>query len=103
MASEPSASGIEITPRWVISFLAFLANIWPPVFVVDGQETRGRWEQPTHIPVAPGTHRVRAFYRYYWFLPANAAEQDVQVPAGGCRITYKARWFFFLSGTLTVG
>ena len=99
MASEPSSTGIEIIATFPLSFLLFL---WPPVFEVDGQETRGRWEQPTQIPVAPGPHHVRVFYRYYWFFPASPAEQDVQVPAGGCRITYRARWIVFLRGKLTV-
>lgn len=100
MATAPSTTGIEITASFPLSFLLFL---WPPIFEVDGQETRGKWEQPTTLSVSPGSHHVRVYYKYYWFLPASPAELDVDVAAGGVRrIKYKARWFVFLPGKTEV-
>jgi hypothetical protein len=100
MAGAPSSSGIEITPHFFLSFLLFL---WQPRYLVDGQEVRGRWEQPTLIPVAPGTHHVRITYPYYWIISASPAELDVDVPAGTTRrVGYRARWLIWLKGKTTV-
>jgi hypothetical protein len=100
MATVPVSSGIEVTAKFWLWFLLFL---WPPVIVVDGQETKGRWNSPTRVAASPGTHRVRIFYRYYWLFPASPAETDVDVPASGVRqVTYKAAWLVFLPGKVSV-
>ncbi len=101
MAAPPPSSAIEITARFMP--LAFLLLLFPPTFVVDGQPLRGKWRQPTTIPVSPGSHQVRVFFRYLGIMDAGPAEAQVDVPDGVVRrVGYKAPWLVVLRGRLTV-
>jgi hypothetical protein len=97
-APQPSA-GIEITAKFFP--LAFLLFLFPPTFVVDGRAMRGTWRQATMIPVAPGHHEVRVFFRYFGVMDAGVGEAQVEVTSGSARrITYKAPWLVFLRGRM---
>jgi hypothetical protein len=101
MASPPASSGIEIRATYFP--LAFLLLLFPPTFVVDGQAMPGRWNQATTIPVGPGSHQVKVFFRYLWFMDAGPGETQVDVTEGSVRrVTYKAPWLVFLRGKMTV-
>jgi len=100
-AAPPSNSGIQITAKFFP--LAFLLFLFPPTFVVDGRAMRGTWRQPTMIPVPPGSHEVRVFFRYLGIMDAGVGEGRVEVPSGSIRrITYKAPWIIFLRGRMTL-
>ena len=101
MASPPATSGIEINATFFP--LAFLLLFFPPTFVVDGQAMAGKWSRPATIPVGPGSHQVKVFFRYLWFMDAGPGETQVDVTEGSVRrVTYKAPWLVFLAGKISV-
>jgi hypothetical protein len=101
MATPPASSGIEITARFFP--LAFLLLLFPPTFVIDGQAMPGKWREGVTIPVSPGSHHVKVFFRYLWIMDAGNAEAQVDVTDGSVRrVSYKAPWLVFLAGKITV-
>jgi uncharacterized protein DUF2510 len=96
-----AGAGIEITATFFP--LAFLLFLFPPTFIVDGRAMRGTWRQPTMIPVTPGHHQVRVFFRYLGFIDAGVGDIGVDVPAGSARrVTYRAPWLVFLRGRMSL-
>ena len=78
--------------------------LFPPTFVVDGQVMKGKWREPTTIPVAAGSHTVKIFFRYLFIMDAGVGEAQVTVADGAVtRVGYKAPWLVFLKGRMTVG
>jgi len=64
---------------------------------------RGNWRQATMVPVAPGHHEVRVFFRYLGIMDAGVGETQVDVTSGSARrVTYKAPWLVFLRGRMAV-
>jgi hypothetical protein len=102
VAAAPQLSaGIEITATFFP--LAFLLFLFPPTFVVDDRAMRGTWRQATTIPVAPGQHQVRVFFRYFGVMDAGIGDVQVDVTSGSARrVTYKAPWLVFLRGRMFV-
>ena len=101
MATPPASSGIEITAKFFP--LAFLLLFFPPTFVVDGQAQPAKWRDAKSIPVSPGSHQVKVFFRYLWIMDAGKAEAQVDVTEGSVRrVTYKAPWLVFLAGKISV-
>jgi hypothetical protein len=97
-----AGAGIEITATFFP--MAFLLFFFPPTFVVDGRAMRGAWRQPTMIPVTPGRHDVRVFFRYLGIMDAGMGEAHVDVASDTTqRITYKAPWLVFLRGRMNTG
>ena len=102
MATQQPSSAIEITAQFIP--IAFLLLLFPPTFVVDGQVMKGKWREPTTIPVAAGSHSVRIFFRYLFIMDAGVGEAQVTVADGAVtRVGYKAPWLVFLKGRMTVG
>jgi hypothetical protein len=96
-----ASAGIEIVATFFP--LAFLLFLFPPTFVVDSQATRGTWRQPMMIPVTPGRHNVRVFFRYLGIMDAGVGDTQVEVASGSARrVTYKAPWLVFLRGRMSV-
>jgi hypothetical protein len=101
MATQQPSSAIEVTATFMP--LAFLLFLFPPTFVIDGQALKGKWREPTMIPVAAGSHRVRVFFRYL-IMDAGVGDVQVNVAEGAVsRVGYKAPWLVFLKGRMTVG
>lgn len=99
--SAASSAAIEIVATFFP--LAFILFFFPPTFVVDGQAWRGTWRQPMPVPVTPGRHVVRVFFRYLGIMDAGVGETEVDVPSGSTRrVTYKAPWLVFLRGRMSV-
>jgi hypothetical protein len=97
MSQQPT--GIEVTAKY--SPLLFILAIWKPVIEIDGQQIPAKWGTQ-FLPVVPGSHRIRVFYKYYWFLPANSAQVDINLVEGQVvQINWKARWMIFLKGKIT--
>ncbi len=95
-----AGAAIEITATFFP--LAFLLFLFPPTFVVDGRAMRGAWRQPTLIPVTPGSHQVRVFFRYLGFMDAGVGDVQVDAPEGSIRrVLYKAPWLVFLRGRMS--
>lgn len=100
-AAPDATAGIQITALFFP--LAFLLFLFPPTFVIDGRAMRGAWRRPTTIPVTPGTHKVRVFFRYFGIMDGGVGESRVEVPSGSVsRVTYKAPWLVFLRGRMTL-
>jgi len=101
VATQQPTSAVEITATFFP--LAFLLYFFPPTFVVDGEPRRGRWREPATVPVTPGHHVVRVYFRYL-FMDAGVGEVPVDVAEGTVRrVGYKAPWLVFLRGRMTVG
>jgi hypothetical protein len=99
-AAAETGAAIEITATFFP--LAFLLFIFPPTFVVDGQAWKGTWRQPMMVPVTPGRHDVRVFFRYFGIMDAGIGETQVEITSGVRRVTYKAPWLIFLAGRMIV-
>ncbi|HEV3225458.1 MAG TPA: hypothetical protein VGZ52_01440 [Acidimicrobiales bacterium] len=98
MSTTPT--GISLTCK--IFPLAFLMLLFKPVVEIDGAVSEGAWSE-TFYPVAAGTHHVKVFWKYFWFLPCNNAEMDVPVADGQmARVVYQARWLVFLPGKISL-
>jgi len=101
VATQQPSSAIQITATFIP--IAFLLFLFPPTFVVDGQVMKGKWREPTTIPVAAGSHSVKIFFRYLGFMDAGVGEAQVDVPDGAVRrVGYKAPWLVFLKGRMSV-
>lgn len=90
----------------------------PLTIIVDGQTMHGRFisaaSQQVHlgrgdvlanrIPVAPGSHRVKIFYRLWRQQEAGVAQVQVDVPDGAeCRLDYLTPMLFlWRRGKITV-
>ena len=71
------------------------------VVEVDGNPSEGSWGQ-RFVPVAPGPHTVRMWFRYLG-RPAGLAEVSINVAAGtASAMSYRAPMFAFSSGTVKV-
>jgi hypothetical protein len=94
------ASGIKISAKQAFWWL--LVTIQPLVVEIDGTPAKGTWGEQT-LTVAPGTHRVTVFWKWYWFLPVQRGTVDVTVEPGAVvSLRYKIRWIIFLPGKLFV-
>jgi hypothetical protein len=79
--------------------LAFLLYLFKPRFSIDGSpEQIVRWGDNT-IPVPPGRHSLRVWYKYITG-PTNVADAVIDVPPEGLALVYKTRWLIFLPGKL---
>jgi hypothetical protein len=79
--------------------LAFLLYLFKPRCSVDGgPEQILRWGENT-LPVPPGRHSLRVWYKYITG-PTNVADTVVDVPPQGVGLVYKTRWMIFLPGIL---
>ena len=102
MTQGQPSEGIEITATFFV--LAFLLLFFPPTFVVDGQTMKGAWNKSTLVPVVPGSHSVKVFFRYFGMMDAGPGEVQVDVPAGGtARVKYRAPLLVFLKGKMSTG
>ncbi len=52
-----------------------------PVIEIDGTPHKNSWGTYT-FPVAPGTHRIAVYYRWFFFRRCNLAESTVDVTEG---------------------
>ena len=99
-AAAETGAAIEITATFFP--LAFLLLLFPPTFAVDGRAWKGTWRQPMMIPVNPGRHDVRVFFRYFGIMDAGIGDTQVEITSGVRHVTYKAPWLIFLRGRMTV-
>lgn len=77
-----------------------LVTIQPLMVEVDGVPTKRTWGDQT-LPVAPGSHRVSVWWKFYWLLPVQRATLEVTVDPGAVvSVRYKVRWLIFLPGKL---
>lgn len=98
-----AGAGIEVTAGF--SSLAFGLAIVQPKLQLDDEPPR-QWRWGTHIlPVAPGHHRVRCWFRWGLFTHGGDATVEVDVPPGALvRVGYKSpSWFVFNKGRWTQG
>jgi len=79
--------------------LAFLLYLFKPRCSIDGgpEQILG-WGENT-VPVPPGRHSVRVWYKYITG-PTNVADAVFDVPPEGLGLVYKTRWIIFLPGIL---
>ncbi len=78
---------------------AFLLYLFKPRCSIDGSpEQILRWGENV-LPVPPGRHRLRVWYRYITG-PTNVADTVIDVPPEGLAMVYKTRWNVFLAGKL---
>lgn len=93
-------SAIKVNAKHAIWWI--LVTIQPLMVEIDGVATKGVWADNT-LPVAPGSHSVTVFWKWYWFLPVQRGTLNVDVPDGGTvSLRYKIRWIIFLPGKLFV-
>jgi hypothetical protein len=79
-----------------------LVMIQPLIVEVDGVPTKGSWGDQT-LPVAPGSHRVSVWWKFYWLLPVQRGTLEVTVDPGAVvPLRYKVRWLLFLPGKLRI-
>ncbi len=94
-------SGIEVTAGY--SPIAFMLCITRPRLQLDGYDpVLWRWGSGV-LPVSPGRHRLRCWFRWGFFSQAGSGTFDVEVPAGALvRVRYAApTWFVFSPGRFT--
>jgi len=90
-------SGLQL--RCKVFPLAFLLYLFKPRFSIDGSpEQVCSWGENS-IPLAPGRHSLRVWYKYITG-PTNVADAVIDVPPEGLRMVYKTRWIIFLPGLL---
>jgi hypothetical protein len=98
----PGGSGIQVTTGF--RPLAFVLSLCRTRLVLDGGGPVLRpWGQ-TFIPVAPGRHTVRCWFRYTFFTYAGDSTVTVDVgPGQVVSIGYRAPMFMFSPGKWKVG
>ena len=103
MTNTNGGTGIEVTASHSILFIIY-AILYSPVVEVDGVAHKAKWKSPTFIATSAGSHKVRIFYKLWWFLPAGKAETTLTVPDGGvARIGYTVpTWFPLAKGKIAV-
>ena len=101
MTGVTPQTGIEVTTGF--SALAFGLAIIKPKLQLDGYDPI-EWRWGTDIlPVSPGPHRLRCWFRWGLFKQAGNATIDLDVPEGSLvRVRYKTpSWFVFNKGRWT--
>ena len=102
--NEPAPqSGIQITTGFPpIAFALALAT--PRLQIDGGQPVMRPWGE-TFVPLAPGRHTLRCWFRYLFFSTAGDATVTVDLPPGQVvALRYQApMWAAFASGTWQVG
>ena len=95
-----ASSRIEVTTGFM--WIAFLLFFVKPVVEVDGTEYKTPWGASS-FNVVPGPHTVRIWFPY--LIPRRAGMATVQVnvpPQGLSRISYRAPFFVFSPGKVSV-
>ena len=98
MNEKGLTAGIEVTAEY--SPIAFGLAIVRPQLQLDAYDPVP-WQWATGVlPVSPGPHRVRCWFRWGLFAHGGDSTLDVDVPEGALvRLSYKApTWFVFLRG-----
>ncbi len=95
---QPQA-GLEINT--VVPWWLFTVRIFPAKMSIDGSAPISAQWGTNLVPVTPGRHSVKFHWMAYWFVPVNAGEVVVDVPAGQVvQLQYKPRWLIFMAGIL---
>lgn len=97
MSETTPLSGIEVTTGF--QPMAFVLNACTTRLQIDGGQPILRpWGQ-TFIPMPPGVHSVRCWFRYSVYETAGDATVTVEVPAGQIvSISYRAPGWMFRPG-----
>jgi hypothetical protein len=75
-----SESGIEVKAGFFP--LAFFLFFCSPRIVIDGGEPVIKSWGTHWFPVAPGSHRVKVYFKYMGMAECGANERTVEVPPG---------------------
>ena len=108
MSEGGAQSGIQVKTGF--RPLAFLLYLCKTRLVIDDGEAMARPWGETFIPVTPGRHTVRCWFRYLYLSKAGNSTVTVDVlPGQVVSVGYRAPWFMFspgkwtLNGALTYG
>lgn len=98
MLQQQPWSGIQIeTSFFPLSFFLYLCT---PTIMIDGVPQRRPWGIHS-IPLTPGMHNIRVYFRYL-FLETCGFNQINVVVQPNCvhRIKYEMGWFMFSPGAV---
>ena len=100
MVPATAQSGVEVKLGFFP--LAFLLLVCTPRIEIDGQVQSKYWG--THfIPLPPGPHKIRIYFRYLTMAECGANSMDIVVPANGMvRIGYYMWPWVLAKGSLNI-
>ena len=100
-AGAPPTGAIEVTTSFF--FMAFLLSFFATTIHIDqSAPIKHPWGTRTY-PVAPGRHSVRVYCTYLFYPTMGDGTIAVDVAPGQVvRVTWRAPWLVFLTGSFSV-
>jgi hypothetical protein len=97
MTESAAPTGINVTTKLrPLQFVFYLCR--PKVVIDNGEPVVIGWGK-SFVPLAPGEHTVRCYFRYLYLPRAMESSTTVNASPGQViELRWKARWIIFLPG-----